>query len=137
MLKKILIGAAVVLAVFIVASVIFYFAVVRPSFKEAETVRNMKINDIDLNKVADGIYAGDYTYGKFTCEVEVAVKNNTIENIKVLKNCNTKYAEMAEGVIEKIMHAQSTQVDAITGATTTSKALMKAVENALNKGAQK
>ena len=106
-------------------------------FKQVKMIQQMEIADIDLKLVADGVYSGDFTYGRFTYEVEVAVKDHKIENIKMLKNRDSKYAKMAEGVIERIVQNQSPKVDAVTGATTTSKALMKAVENALNKGVQK
>lgn len=37
---------------------------------------------------------------------------------------------MAEDVIDGVLKAQSLKVEAVTGATTTSKALLKAIENA-------
>jgi len=39
----------------------------------------------------------------------------------------------AEGVFTKIVKQQKVDVDVVTGATTTSKAFMKAAENALSK----
>jgi uncharacterized protein with FMN-binding domain len=41
---------------------------------------------------------------------------------------------MAEGVVKSILDQQKNDVDVVSGATTTSKALLKAVENALVKG---
>jgi uncharacterized protein with FMN-binding domain len=137
MLKKILIAILVIVIIIIIVGAVFYIIKVRPMTKEVNAIRQMEITNVDLNKVADGVYPGDFTYGGFTYEIEVSVKGHKIENIKILKNRDTKYAKMAEGVMEKIMLAQSLKVDAVTGATTTSKALMKACENALNKGIQK
>ncbi|NPV53446.1 MAG: FMN-binding protein [Firmicutes bacterium] len=100
---------------------------------EFRKVRNMPINEVDLSRVSDGTYEGDFSYGRFTYVVEVIVKDHRIENIKILKNRDTGHAKKAEGVIKRVIQAQSLKVDAITGATTTSKTLLKAVENALAK----
>ena len=59
------------------------------------------------------------------------VADNRIAQIKVRKNRDTKHAKKAEGVIERVLEAQTPNVDASTGATTTSKALLKAIENGL------
>jgi len=103
------------------------------AYKEMKKVRSMPINEVDLSNVQDGSYKGDFSYGGFTYEVEVTVKEHRIENIEILKNRDTKHAKKAEGVVEKVLNAQSLEVDAVTGATTTSKALLKAIENALKK----
>lgn len=98
---------------------------------EMKRVRAMPINDIELSSIREGTYIGDYSYGGFTYEVEVVVRNYKMENINVLKNRKTYHALEAEGVITEVLKTQSLNVDAITGATTTSKALLKAIENAL------
>ncbi len=136
MIKKILSAVVVVMVVFIVGVVIFYFAMVKPMLNEISQIQQMEIATINLNDVADGSYRGDFTYGKFTYEVEVTVKDHKIESIKVIKNRKSKYAKMAEGILARIVEKQTLQVDAVSGATTTSKAFMKAVENALAKGIQ-
>lgn len=98
----------------------------------AKRLKAMPINEIDLANVSDGLYHGDFAYGGFTYEVEVTVKEHKIEDIKVVKNRNTSHAKHAEGVIEKVLKAQSLKVDAVSGATNTSIALLKAIENALS-----
>jgi uncharacterized protein with FMN-binding domain len=54
-----------------------------------------------------------------------------IENIEIIKNRNSFYARMAEGIKHKILREQKINIDAVTGATTTSNILMKAVETAI------
>ena len=51
--------------------------------------------------------------------------------IDVIKNRETEYAKKAEEVTKNIIRYQKLDVDVISGASTTSKALLKAVENAL------
>ncbi len=136
MLKKILIIIGIIIGIFIIIAVVFIIKM-RPVFEEQKQVRKMEITDIDLTKVQDGNYQGDFTYAGFTFSVEVGVKNHKIESIKIVNNMGASHAKQAEGVVERIIQKQSPNVDAVTGATTTSKAIMKAVENALNKGIQK
>jgi uncharacterized protein with FMN-binding domain len=105
---------------------------------QLKQVREMPINDIDLSFIDDGTYKGDFTYGllgvDFTYEVETTVKSNRITDIHVTKNRNTNHAKRAEDIIPRVIEAQSPNVDAHTGATTTSKALLKAIERSLVKG---
>jgi len=97
-------------------------------------IRQMPVRDINIEWIRDGIYKGSFNYGigsGFTYEVQTTVKNHKIVEIDILKNKDTKYARMAEGVTDRIIDAQNPNVDAISGATAASKALMKAVENSL------
>ena len=106
---------------------VFFFA---PILSERTAVRNMIIEDINLSQVPDGTYRGEF-YHSFQYLVEVQVENSKITAIEVLNNRDGSHAKRAEGVIEKILEAQSVAVDGISGATTTSKSLLKAIENAL------
>ncbi len=101
------------------------------SNREIMEVRQMAINDVDITKISDGNYRGSFTYGKFTYEVETTVKDGQIRSINILSNRTTKPAKMAEGVIPRVIQQQKINVDAVSGATTTSKALLKAIENSL------
>jgi uncharacterized protein with FMN-binding domain len=93
--------------------------------------RTIPIADSDLNKIPDGLYTGQTDIGGFVYGVKVKVYNHKIDSIAVLHNRTSSYARYAEGVIPRIISRQNANVQGITGATTTSKALMKAVENAL------
>jgi uncharacterized protein with FMN-binding domain len=128
MKKKIIIVVSVLLAVLLAA---FLFMVVIPEH-EYNTVRNMKISNIDLTKIDDGVYNGEYAYGHYTYKVEIQVNNHKITEISVVSGGESKQAKMAEGVTDRIISEQKIDVDVISGATTTSKAILKAVENALS-----
>lgn len=124
--------------VFIVIVVFVVFTIMMAPYRRAyEEVRNMAIKEIDLNRVSDGSYRGDFTYGNFTYEVEVMVKSRSIADIQILQNrSDSKHAIMAAVVIDRVIEAQSLQVDTVSRATTTSKAFLKAVETALEKGVE-
>jgi uncharacterized protein with FMN-binding domain len=135
MKKKIFIGVGVFLAIFVIAAGVFYLAVMRPAFQKQEQVRQMPIKDVEFANVADGTYEGSFTYSKTTTEVEVTVKGHKIEKINILEKGKTEHAQKAaEGIEKNVLEAQSLDVDVVTGATTTSKALLKALEKALKQG---
>jgi uncharacterized protein with FMN-binding domain len=98
---------------------------------DIKQVQKTEIRDVDLGKISDGSYTGTFSQGYFDCQVKTTVKDHKIINIEVIRNKKTRYAQMAEGVIDSILQKQTPNVDAVTGATTTSRALMKAVENSL------
>lgn len=96
--------------------------------KEGKAV---EINSVDISKLEDGTYVGKYSKDRWTSEVKVSVKNKKIENIKVLSEPLTP--DVSSELSEKIIEKQNVNVDVISGATVSSKAYLKSVENALNK----
>lgn len=128
--KRIMILAiTVIVALFLVA---LFFLVILPerSYKE---IRQMAIHNVDLSSLEDGGYQGEYTYGNYTYEATVQIKDHRIEEILVSHGNESEYAKAAEGVLDRVITEQKIDVDVVSGATTTSKALLKAVENALSK----
>lgn len=99
--------------------------------RETAHVRNLEFGPVNLEDIQNGTYEGRYAYADFEYVVEVDVEDHTIADIKVLQNRTSKYALMVEDVLPRVLEAQNLNVDATTGATTTSKALLKAIENAL------
>lgn len=91
----------------------------------------MDIQKVDTKNIQDGEYIGSFSYSGFKYKVKTFIKGHRIIEIEILQNKDTKRAKRAEGVIPEIIKKQSPNVDAISGATTTSKALMKAVEKSL------
>lgn len=90
----------------------------------------LAISNVDFSALPDGIYRGTYQGGRWTNTVEVAVLSGMIRSIRVIKDVQFQLDHVREQVLERI-EEQSTVVDAVSGATVTSKAYMKAVENAL------
>lgn len=94
---------------------------------------NLVINDVNLSKTLDGTYIGSYGKGRFNYKVEVTVKDNKIVDIKTLGKPKSPLEEIPQKIIERVLQSQSLRVDVITGATASSKVVLKAIENALNK----
>ena len=99
--------------------------------QEMIRVRLMDIQNINASNIQNGEYIGSFSYGGFEYLVKTIVNGHKIIDIEILQNRDTEHAKRAEGVLAEILKEQTPNVDAISGATTTSKALMKAVENSL------
>lgn len=93
--------------------------------------KNIEINNVDISQLKDGTYTGKYSKDRWTSEVEVSIKGNKIQEIKLLSDKLTP--DVSDELFKKIIETQKVNVDVISGATVTSKAYLKSVENALNK----
>ena len=81
--------------------------------------------------VADGVYEGSATIWPVKAVVQVAIENRRIARIDILEH-RTMLGGPAEEIIPaKIIEKQSTNVDAVSGATMSSDAIMNAVELAI------
>lgn len=96
-----------------------------------EQVVNLSISDVDLTKVEDGVYKGSYKVFPVAAEVKVTIKNHKMYGIELIKHDNGQGAG-AEILPDKVVEAQTLDVDVVSGATYSSKVILKAIENALN-----
>ncbi len=127
MKKIVVICVSVGIAAFLA---VLLFVVILPS-SQYEKVRSMQITNVDLKSLSDGTYHGEYAYSNTDYKVDVEIKDHQIVDVKIDGGGASEYSKLAEGVIDKIIEEQRLDVDAISGATTSSKAILKAVENAL------
>ena len=88
----------------------------------------------DLALLPDGIYGGSYSYIGITCRVHVTVKDHKIAAIEVDESRKSDYLDRAKFVTKRVIKEQSLDVDTVTTATFTSRAILKAIENALTNG---
>lgn len=99
-------------------------------WKYNEMVKSLSVQDVTLSGVADGEYMGECDLSLVYAKVKVTMRDGRIENIAILKHENGR-GKSAERIIEDVIGQQKTTVNTITGATASSKAILKAVENAL------
>jgi uncharacterized protein with FMN-binding domain len=90
------------------------------------------ISEVDLEKIADGDYTGRHKIFPVAAEVKVNVKNHKITEIKLVKH-NNGQGTSAEIIPDKVVEAQTLNVDIVSGATYSSKVILKAIENALSR----
>jgi len=90
----------------------------------------MSIDEIDLATLSDGIYKGDYAVFPVSVEVDVTISNHEIIAIDLIKHYNGQ-GKPAEVITQDVIAAQTLNVDVISGATYSSKIILKAIEVAL------
>ena len=96
-------------------------------------VNALTFDEIDLTKVVDGVYEGQCDTGVVRARVQVAVRDHRMESIELLEHENER-GTPAEAILDQMVQNQTTAVDAVSGATCSSKVIRKAVENALAAG---
>ena len=101
--------------------------------ESSKAINSIQISDIDLSCIDNGSYVGKYSSGPCSAKVKVLVKNHKIERISLLEHKNG-LGSKAESIVDDVVDKQTLDVDTISGATVTSKVILKAIENALLKG---
>lgn len=95
-----------------------------------KNVKNISVSMPDLSNVQDGNYIGEYSITPVHVKVEVSVNNHQITDISILQHDNG-LGSTAESIVNDIVEEQSLDKDAVSGATVSSKCILKAVENAI------
>jgi uncharacterized protein with FMN-binding domain len=88
---------------------------------------------VDRARLADGIYEGSYREGPNSALVKVTIKSNTIIGIEIVEHQAWRGKQAESSVLNRILEAQSTDVDAVSGATNSSRVIMNAVHQAVEK----
>ena len=121
----------VLIAVCIIVLIIGFYGTQLLNYKK--TIKEIKIENVDLSTISDGKYTGSCDASYIASEVSVTVKDHKITDISLLKHKNER-GKPAEVIPGKVVEAQSLKVDTISGATNSSKVILKAIENALETG---
>jgi len=81
----------------------------------------------------DGMYRGNYSLSGTPVKVilDVAVQGGNIVEVIIVNHFCSPIGKKAEKITVEIAAKQSLDVDVVSGATGSSKAILKAVENAL------
>lgn len=89
---------------------------------------------IRQKQLTDGIYKGSYRSGPNSAEVKVTITGDRIVNIEIVRHFSSWIGKNAYNIIpQRIILQQSTRVDAVTGATNSSRVIMNAVQKAVEK----
>jgi len=126
--KKLIAGAVLLLAVVVAAiAVKTLFGSISGNL---EGLKTMRITDVDVSKLADGVYGGSYKAFPIEAVVDVTIENHRIKGINLVKHKHGQGAA-AEVIPNMVVDSQTLNVSAVTGATYSSKVILKAIENAL------
>jgi uncharacterized protein with FMN-binding domain len=103
--------------------------------KEHREAKSLPLNAVDFGKLNDGTYHGAYEGGMYKWranECQVTVSSGKVTDIQLVASKDPAAKNTQHEVLyDRVIQAQSLQVDTISSATLTSKAYLKAVENAL------
>jgi len=88
---------------------------------------------VDHTKLKDGTYEGSYRGGPNKASVQVTIKDNGIVNIEISQHQAWRGGIAEAAIVKRIIANQSTKVDAVSGATNSSRVIMNAVQNAIEK----
>lgn len=83
----------------------------------------------------DGTYTGDGQGFGGNIQVQITIADDTLTDIQVVsaEKEDSAYLSQGKAVIDRILEAQSTDVDTVSGATFSSTSILMAVEDALGK----
>lgn len=133
MLKKKIVWIVVaVLAIVLVAGLAVRAKIMQEIEAYQNDVAGIQIEEIDLSGAADGTYEGSYDTAFIKVTVEVDIRDHQITDIRLTRHENGT-GTPAEAVIPEVLESQSLEVDMISGATNSSKLILKAIELAVAK----
>lgn len=92
-----------------------------------------KEEESGVGNYEDGEYEGSSNGYGGTIRVKVTVKNKQITAVDILEASGetASFFERAKGVIDKVLKAQTWEVDVVSGATYSSRGILGAIQNAL------
>lgn len=95
-----------------------------------KTMPTVEIQNVNFSEIPNGLYTGSFNAKIIAATAEVTVNEGKVIGIKLTKH---KYERggPAEAIVDDILEKQSLKVDVVSGATESSKTILKAVENAL------
>ncbi len=103
--------------------------------KEHREAASLPLNKVDFDRLSDGKYHGVYAGGMYKWrfnECDVTVTNGKVTDINLTASADPgKENANAEMLYDRVIQAQSLQVDTISGGTLTSKGYLQCIENAL------
>ncbi len=124
--KEVLTALVVIVGMLIIAVVFFKFRY----DKMVRTINAQTIEHVDLSEIDDGIYSGSYGDFLVSVSLDVTVSGGRITDIRITDQQSGPGYEALE-TVDRIMEAQSPVVDAVSGATGSSRCIMISVARAL------
>ncbi len=91
---------------------------------------SLSIETVNLSDIPDGDYTGVYDCYRWSSEAKVFIRGHAITGIEIMKGQSGR-DEIQKELVDRVLQAQSPAVDAVSGATADSKAILKAIESAL------
>jgi len=124
-LKRVL--PVIIVVILVVVSGMFYI------IRGLDSGSRLEVGSVNLSLLSDGTYSGQYKAGRWSNEVNVTIKENKITKIDIVKDVLFSKQEWSQQILNMVLEKQNIDIDAVSGATVTGKAYLKAIEDALKK----
>lgn len=95
--------------------------------------RTLEVETPDLARLEDGVYRGEWSIPPVTAGVEVTMEDGRIAAVQLVRH-DHGLGGGAESLPRAVVESQSLGLDVVSGATVSSKCILKAVETALRQG---
>ena len=109
--------------------------------KAAKTPKKKTVKkqvDVITGLYNDGVYTGTGEGYRGDISISVTIKNGKIKSMKVLKTSDDNtFFSRASSLLNVVLKKQSTDVDAVSGATYSSEGILEAINDALSKAVKK
>jgi uncharacterized protein with FMN-binding domain len=106
----------------------------------AALVKRVDLRDVDLRSVPDGVYEGEYTIDPSPAmaanrhvKVRITVAGGKYTNIEILQPPKLGASKTYVTLLSHVKESGSLSADAVSSATVTSVALLKAIQNAVQR----
>lgn len=126
--KKIVIG---VVGLVVVSALVLGARFLYQTWKYKKIISEIVLSTPNISGLQDGVYKGSFDAILVGADVSVTVEGNKIKDVKINKHKHDK-GQAAEVITDRVISEQSIEIDTISGATNSSKVILKAIENALN-----
>jgi uncharacterized protein with FMN-binding domain len=117
-----------IIAVLVVIAVLLVYCKTGTNAKSA--VGNITFQVVNAADVPDGVYNGSCEIGPVKVIIQATIKNESFVDINILEH-RRGLGGKAERIVENVMQSQRLDIEAVSGATVSSKAILKAIEDAL------
>jgi len=105
------------------------------SCKELQAIESIVISPVVMEDLQDGTYEAALDYTLVTARVSVTMTGGRIESIRILEHKHGPN-HGTEAIVDRVLERQNTDVDVISGATGSSKVILKAIGDAIEKARQ-
>ena len=127
MVRNIIIGA---ICLIVAAGLIFGGKYLYDTMRYKRIISEIEIRTPDISLIQDGVYYGSFDAILVAADVTVTVQDHRITEIAINEHKNER-GKKAEVITEEVLTEQTLAVDTVSGATNSSKVILKAIEIAL------
>jgi len=99
-------------------------------FTAASCTFEVKVSGVELAGTKNGTFEGSHETPLVKASVLVTISGEKMTDIQIIRHENGK-GQKAEEIVSVVLEKQTTKVDAVSGATLSSKVILKSIENAV------